>query len=736
MKKKLLVILMILVLAITAIVATACGEDGMISKNKERDFKQVTASVTYANRAAQVDKLELNNTIYNFVYQYYSYYSQGYISQAQYQSVLDNIGTSFKQANESLAETEAYTLKCIDELYKYVMANGTDAEKAAATAASTAGKKYDQAARIKEIESILPKKDLIAAVEAYNKEMQESFDSFREAYDKEVAAAAAGKSTSNVKEVTIVSAPWKTEYEKGESLNESGLKVGVKYEGSEDVVTLDRGDYTVTGFKSDEVKDEVEVTVTFANKTATFNVKIVEAKPSRPKMPTEEDEEEKTEVPVLFEKDLDAKIAAAKGTDNTLYKALTEAKRRLEKQMTANYRTYEYYYLSKLKTQVVTAYEEIVGKTAEGVSAEAILAEYNRQLEEQKQNLLLGSESAYKDAVDGTGVKTQIVHKDDKIFFVQNLLFKITDDLKAKYTAFEEEKTANKEALEEYLNNLIDQTGVYVSNVEYDKDATCEEDECACTACENYKGENPGPCTNPDCTCKKCPNKRFITEKFGADNGYTVTDGTINVRDMLNAVYSDLADLDAAATAEQRAANLEKFKKWIYMCNDDEGFFTTLSDGKLGYSLSMEDSSYVENFTACARALAYGTAAEKAEWNVVGTGVGSFGWCYTEYGIHVIMLSGYALDPDAATTDLGDGLVALSLDAITDYASYKAAEESTPAKGSLKYGIVESLEKDQKDEATGAFKKDFYQKELEEDVKITYYAKVYKDLVKSYNSNK
>ncbi len=157
MKKKLLVILMILVLAITAIVATACGEDGMISKNKERDFKQVTASVTYANRAAQVDKLELNNTIYNFVYQYYSYYTQSYISQAQYQSVLDNIGTSFKQANESLAETEAYTLKCIDELYKYVMANGTDAEKTAATAASTAGKKYDQGARIQEIEGILPK---------------------------------------------------------------------------------------------------------------------------------------------------------------------------------------------------------------------------------------------------------------------------------------------------------------------------------------------------------------------------------------------------------------------------------------------------------------------------------------------------------------------------------------------------------------------------------------------------
>ena len=735
MKKKLLVILMILVLAITAIVASACSDGGMIVKNKERDFKQVTASVKYADRAAQVDKLELNSTIYNFVYQYYNYYSQGYITQAQYQSVLDNITTSFKQANESLAETEAYTLKCIDELYKYVTANGTDAQKAAAAAATTAGKKYDEAARIKEIESVLPTKDLIAAVEAYNKEMQDSFDSFREAYDKEVAAAAAGKSTENVKEVRIVTAPWKLVYEKGETLNESGLKVGVVYEGSEEVVALDRNDFTVTGFSSEEVKDEVEVTVTFANKTAAFNVKIVAAKPSRPKLPTEDEEEEKTVVPALFEADLAEKIAAVKTTDPDEYKALTESKRRLEKQMATNYRTYQYYYLSKLKTQAVTAYEDIIGKQASGVSQAEILAEYQKQLEEQKQALLLESKE-YKDAVDGTGVKTQIVHKDGKIFYVQNLLFKLTDDLEKVYTAFENEKVANEDALEAYKNQLIDQIGVYVSNVEYDKDATCDKDDCTCTACENYKGENPGACTDPNCTCEKCPNKRYVTEAFAAEHGLTVTDGTVNVLDVLEAVYSDLDVLGEDATVEARVANLEKFKKWIYMCNDDEGSFTSFTDGKLGYSLSMTDSSYVENFTACARALAYGTAAEKAEWNVRGTGIGSFGYCYTNYGIHVIMLSGYALDPSAVTDDLGDGLVAVSVDTITDYTSYKAATEESPAKGSLKYGIVESLESDKKEEAVGAFKKDFYQNAMESDVKITYFNKVYKDLVKSYTSDK
>ena len=732
MKKKLLAILMIIVIAVTAIMATAC------TKNTERDFKRATATVTYKGRTAQVDKLELNATIYNFVYQYYSYYSQGYLSQAQYQSVLDNIGTSYKQANESLAETEAYTLRCIDALYEIIMAGTDETMKAAAKAASTVGKPYDPKARIKEIESVLPKKDLIAAVEAYNEEMQTSFDNFLDAYETEIENGAKKNSTDNVSGVTIISAPWKVVYEKGESLNESGLKVGATYEGSDAVVELDRNEYTVTGFSSDTVKSEVEITVTFSNKTATFNVEIIDAKASRPKMPTEdEEEEEKTEVPALFEVALDAEIAEAKTSDPARYKALTESKRRLEKQMTANYRSYEYYYLAKLKTQVVTAYEEIVGKTATGVSTEEIVAEYTRQLNDQKQELLFGT-SKYKEKVDSTAMKTQIVHADGKYFYVHHVLFKLSPELEEKYTAFEKEKVANEDALETYKNGLIDQTKIYVSNVEYDKDATCEDEECKCTACSNYKGENPGPCNDPECECVKCPNKRYVdTISYGNDQTLNADEnGTFGILELLAALYDDIGEVTAESTAADRAANLATFKKWIYMCGEDEGFFTTLSDGKLGYSLSMDESTWVENFTACARALAYGDAAEKAEWHVKGVGVGSYGYCYTTFGIHVIMLSGYALDPDAATTDEGNGYVAIDKDTVTDYSSYKPAETDedtqTPAKGTIAYGIVETLENEKKENAIGDFKKDFYQNDLKKEVKITYYPKVYKDLIKQY----
>jgi len=745
MKKKLLAILLILVLAFTAIVATACV------KNKERDLKQVTAKVTYAGRTSQVDKLELNSAVYNYVYMYYSYYAQGYLSQASYQSILNNIGPTFNQMNEELAETEAYTLKCIDELYNLVLANGTEEEKAAAKAASTVGKKYNVSDRIKEIVSILPKKHLIAAIEAYNEEMQSSLDGYLDEYESELEKASAGASIENVKEVTIISAPWKLTYEKGETLNESGLKVGAVYEGQTEPVVLDRSDFTVTDFSSDEIAEDVEVTVTFANKTATFKVAIVAEKPSRSKLPTEEEEEEKTEVPKLFEVNLAEEIAAVKTTDSARYKALSEAKRRLEKQIGANYRNYEFYYLAKLKTQVVAAYEEIVGEDSSTVSEAQLIEEYQKRLEEQKQALLLGS-TDYRSAMNGTDVKTQIVHEDGKVFYVYNLLFKVTDDLKELYTKFESEKVASEEALEAYLNTMINRTGIYVSNVEYDKDAECEEENCTCTACVNYTGENPGECTDENCTCVKCPNKRFITKAFAEENGLTYDEETetINILEMRNALYADLAELSKTATTEERLANLEKFKKWIYMVNDDPGTFTALSDGKLGYSsVQMEDTSEGEwdkNFVALSKALAYGTAAEKAEWEIVGEGIGSFGWCYSSFGIHVVMLSGYALPEEYVNDDDDDYKIegtdyyALPMGAITDYPSYKAEEENavdeqvviTPAEGTLAYNIVESIKANRKDELVGNFKKNFYQKTLKNDVKISYNKKVYKDLIENY----
>ncbi len=543
------------------------------------------------------------------------------------------------------------------------------------------------------------------------------------------------KSVENIDTVNIVSEPAKLTYEVGDSsLNLNGLKVSVTYKDGT-TVDLERSEYTVTGFKSEEATKEQEISVTFGSVSATFNVEIVKAKPSRPAMPKdEEEEEETTELPALFEVDLDQKIADAKAAgDNDTFKALKEAKRRMEKQMETNYRTFSYYYLTQLKTQAIDTVEESIGKTASVTGAD-ILEKYTKELEDQKNALVLGT-TTYSSAIDGTGEKTQIVHKDGEYFYVQHVLFKITDDLQAKYDAFKNEKNANADALETYLNSLIDQVGVYVSNVEYDKDASCEEESCTCVACENYKGENPGVCTDENCTCVKCPNKRYINEEFATEHNIGVADvnedGTINLHAVINAMYADLGSVTNASTQADRKAIVEKFRKWIYMCNEDPGVFTNFTDGKIGYaSTAMDD--FAENFVALSNALAYGDAAEKAEWNVVGEGVGSYGYCYTSFGIHVIMLTGYAFDKDAAT-DLGDDYYAIPSTAVTDIWDYKAAtEEGELDEGTLACYLKDALLEEKKSGLTGEFKKDFYQNEMKTDAKITYHGKTYKDLIKAY----
>ena len=749
MKKKLMTVLIILILATAMILATACSNGTLFKKNNERDMLQHTAEVTYAGRTAPVTKLDLNATIYNWVYQYYYYYQQGAISQSNYQAILENIATSYQQANESLAESEAYTLKCIDVLYQAAYEKADAEGKAALEKVSTVGKDYNEAERIAEIEAILSSKYLAAARKSYNDEMQSEFDEYREAYETELKnGARTSKSVENVEKL-VVTAPAKTVYEKGESVNLNGLKVSVKYENDENLVELERSDYTVTGFDS-SAEGKNEVTVTFGSTSETFEVEIIAAKPSRPAMPKEDEEEDEEEVQARFEETLKADIEKAQAEDVGEYKILKEAKRRLEKSFESNYHSYEYYYLSSLKTQVVNEVEEDVAEAVKTATLQEITEKYEADVKDQLAALKVDS-SSYGDTISGADFATQLVHTDDGYFYVRHVLFKLTDDQKALYDDFKKNENPTNEALEAYLDALVDQMSVYLSNVEYDKDATCEEEDCACKACENYKGTEPGECTDPECACVKCPNKRFVnkdfaenTQKYVSDEGFALDaekvneDGTINVHEVIRAMYADLGTVGEDATIEERQAVIDKFEKWIYMCNDDEGFFTTLSDGKVGYALNKNGDNYAKNFASLACALAYGTNAE--DWTILGSGIGSYGWCYVDKdytdnnsvaGIHVVMLVGYAVDADAATED-GDYLIS-SLDSIADITAYEASEDPTKiAEGTVASYIGKALLEEKQNELKGAFKKAFVQKEIEEAATIKYYEKTYADLIKSY----
>jgi len=753
MKKKLFTILTVLVLAVVTIVATACGNGTLFEKNNERDMLQLTASVKYAGRASQVTKNELNSAMYNYAYQYYYYYQMGYITESSYKTFFNNLDTYFGQENEVLAKSEAYTLKCIDILYNDLLENGTEAAKNAANMASTKGKAYNVAERITEIETILSPKYLADARKAYNEDLQKAFDEYREAYETELEQGArTSKSTENIEKIILDTENVKKEYEKGASaINLNGLKVSVKYKDVEETVSLDRSDYTVTGFDSSAVKEENEITVTFGGVTETFTVKIVAAKPSRPVMPTDEADadDEEIEVPDLFETILAKDIEDAHATDLAEYKVLKEAKRRLEQSFESTYRSYSYYYLEQLKTQVVN---EVEAKYTDGIT-EATGAEiqtrYESLVSDQLESLKAGA-SGYGDAMtssDNEGYKTQVVHTDEGYFYVQHIVFNITDDLKAAYTAAENEKTLIGEPLDEYYETQCNKIGVYISNVEYDKNAECENEDCDCRECENYKGEGPFVCDGT-CTCKQCLSKRFVNEDFAEnidkyvsadgfvfDDSKVNEDGTINVLEVIRAMYADLGAVTAESDIAARQEIIEKFKKWAYMCSEDtDAYYTLIESGKPGYALGKTKSSYVSEFTALARALAYGTDADKYE--IHGSGVGSYALCYTkDFGIHVIMLTGYAVDPENSTS-IEDGKYFINdADAIASITVYEDAEEGNVAEGTIAANIGKLLVEEKKAAAKGAFKQNFYQTELEDEkvTTITYYDKVFKDLIEAYN---
>jgi len=759
MKKKLLVLLMVLVLSAILIAATACNDsNGMFVKDDARDYAQVSANVTYAERDSQVTKNEVVLAVsaeYNYYYQlYYQNYGSSY-AQSYAQYFIGRIEEEYDDSNESLAKTEAYTLKCLEELYKRAVEKDASVKNV-----STAKKAYDADKRVAEIEKILSvvsEEDLIEAVEAYNNFLQTTyFDKYRKNYEEELEKSVATKSTDGVTKVTIRQKPYVLEYEVDtESLDKRGLIVDATYKinGKETVVELDSRDYTVTGFSaSSEAKDQ-EITVTFGDLTDTFTVDIIPKKPTRNAKPTEEEKEVKTEVPVRFEKDLDSKIETARTTDLAEYKLLVEVKRRVFKALEDNHTSCDYWYLYYLKQQVQTCYQNLIGKEAEAtVTEEKVVAEYQSRLASQEKALIEGT-SKYSEIMGGDDAKMQIVHDvSENYFYVYNLLFKTNEDKKISepYDAAKATNTWSDAKLEDYFRTLSDTFEVYISNPEYDKDAECEKDSCPCVACENYKGATPGACTAEDCTCVACKNHRFLNkafaekyaEKYGVLKGEDESavyvfprneNGTINVRDVMRVVQGELGDIDdTEGTLADRQAMLNAFIDWIYQCNDDSGMFTTLEEDKVGYGLSDKNSSYVTEFTALSRALATGgPAADLLKYEVRGTGVGAYGWCYTNYGIHFIMLSGYAYPAEYKKTEenlLASGYYKLPIDAIVDLVAYDA----TTKEGTLRYYIREDLKSEANEKAVNDFQEAFYQVELEKNVKIEYNKKVYKDILKQY----
>lgn len=294
------------------------------------------------------------------------------------------------------------------------------------------------------------------------------------------------------------------------------------------------------------------------------------------------------------------------GKADYIPKALNE----LKKQLADNYKSYDYYLNSAYETQLISKYKRELGEKFDPDDA-AVKAEYERYVSLNKEKFSIETESNYKSAISSSLTNT-VYHPTSEhgYGYVFNILFKFSDEQSTElknFTAGQPDKTI----VEKYRAQLANKIEVMKSNPDYDPDEVCEE-------CEKAQKDNNDP--NKYCTKEKCNARPYEVDSEGNIKKY-------NVMDVINELT---AKLDAATTFE---AKREIAAQYVYMVNDDTGMYNTSSNNAItaggnGYLISPHetDKTYVEEFSKKGREL-------------VNNGLGSYGWCVTDYGIHFMFVS-------------------------------------------------------------------------------------------------
>lgn len=349
------------------------------------------------------------------------------------------------------------------------------------------------------------------------------------------------------------------------------------------------------------------------------------------------------------------------GKADYIPKALNE----LKKQLADNYKSYDYYLNSAYETQLISKYKRELVKDFNpddpndpnyAAIQAAITKEYNNYVSLNKEKFSIETEANYKSAISSSLTNT-VYHPTSEhgYGYVFNILFKFSDEQSTElknFTAGQPDKTI----VEKYRAQLAEKIEVMKSNLDYDPDEVCEE-------CEKAQKDNNDP--NKYCTKEKCNARPYEVDSEGNIKKY-------NVMDVINELT---AKLDAATSFE---AKREIATQYVYMVNDDTGMYNTSSNNAItaggnGYLISPHetDKTYVEEFSKKGREL-------------VNNGLGSYGWCVTDYGIHFMFVS--YIPYDTTVSGVADDLIP------PDYIVYYGREDDENDKNkTLRDVIVQDL---------------------------------------------
>lgn len=682
---------------------------------------------------------------------------------------MSNLDQTFADSNESLAKNALYVLRNIDELYKLGLNMTDKADKVQTMIAnSTVNKEYDFSKvdqleqyyvdRCNEIQSIL---EVVCADYSYinnaihtaNEQMESLFDDYVEEVREEFDALIEDndETPDGFYDIVIVSNPNRLVYEvdSDATINLAGMKVVAKYSNSEDVVIPNRF-LTVTGFSASTAAEDQEITVTYGDYSKTFTVDIVTALTDRSE-PVEETEEHdhdqeiadatnnNTEILPKFSFEINEEDYKQDGmSDEEVTREIKIARiamKRTIDQLEKNYRTYDYYLYVAYGDQVNSAYTQKITSNVK-VTYQEVMDKYNELVEKALSSYK--TEDYDKDTIEDSPFET-IVHKNYEnesfgYYYVSHVLFQFDDDTQKKIDDFKAEKVANDDVIKAYSESLVKEITVWESNREYDADATCEEDACACPRCSNYNGESIAfdtlkkwfglddsvkndPCVSfedgkrtVNCTCEACPTKKYV--------------GIVNALEVIDDLK---AELDACGGDIDKQN--EVMYDYIYRYNMDPGMFTNL-EKDLDYLMTPADidSGMVAEYEAKCEELA-------------ASGVGSYGWVVSpDYGVFFIMITGKVADVnEEKVTKIDENYVKLDLDYITNkHAKLEDGEnpvvsdgnnEITFEAGSIGYYIWQDLYSEAQSIELAKAKKAF-EGAVDED-SLAYFPDTYKDLIKN-----
>ncbi len=700
--KKRLILALALVLTISFTVGALVGCDEIFKKNDERDAKQIVATVTYGNQTATVTKGELTASFNSYAYTYVNYYGLTYQETADY-------------IVKSLAQRELLVLFAKDEITKAYVAAGK----------LPAG----SVPELVTLEQLLTKSEISKAIDETNSDMNSSLASIIE--DLVLDDSYNNAEEDEEEETVEVTDPVKVRFE---SLGGSDVETVTVQKGQKATQPSTPtysgyafyGWYTQNGTTSGDWGVKFDFENTAIDKSVTLYAKWVETLTARATMPEEEEEDDydpdSDDVTVSerffdssfnanasyvakikskeIELDIDTEIA-----DEDFATYVDRGIAELKKNITSNYRDYDYYLNSEMKTILITKLERYIGNEV-SVDAEEVNARFAKLVKDNEESFG-ASESSYSDALTKS-LSTTYFHKvtvDENgsgYGFVQNILLKLSQEDTDYLVNLVKEGTMPTENILTLRDKKLSAIKVNVSNPSYDPDAEVNYGDDVtivdpmtdpANPYNDYSDAGKGGKT-PDATYQKEGGNNYANIlSFGkdADGKFGITYNVSECPSMpymietvpalgengiVEQIYASFESVKAFVTANELTYSqgiywLNKVATaWVYLVGDDGGMTSSDSNNNgLGYLITPdgEDSSYLSAFTDLARGLikqgagAYsidGTATEGNFYCFADSFIESGSTSNAYAGIFVLVCSYKAWDAAAYNACTGNTLTA------------------------------------------------------------------------------